>query len=208
MKKPAVCLEMTETEIVAKAQTGDIACFELLYARHKKRIFTLCYRMTRNYSEAEDFTQETFLQLYRKIALFRGEAAFSTWLHRMAVNIVLMHFRKKGIIETSLHEILDPQEEGTLTRQFGKRDDTLHDVVDRITMGRALDDLSPGYRCVFVLHDVEGYEHNEIAEMLGCSIGNSKSQLHKARMKLRTLLPEKKIMEKKIMIRTVEQIAA
>lgn len=198
-----VCGEITEAEIVAKAQTGDIECFELLYARHKKRIFTLCYRMTRNFSEAEDFTQETFLQLYRKIALFRGESAFSTWLHRLAVNIVLMHFRKKGLIETSLSEILDPQEEGTLLRQFGKRDDTLHDALDRITMDRALDDLPPGYRCVFVLHDVEGYEHNEIAEMLGCSIGNSKSQLHKARMKLRTLLPGKRIM-----VRTVEQIAA
>lgn len=202
-KKAVVCAEITEAQIVAKAQEGDVSCFELLYNRHKKRIFTLCYRMTRNYSEAEDVTQETFLQLYRKIALFRGEAAFSTWLHRMAVNIVLMRFRKKGIIETSLHEILDPQEEGTPARQFGERDDTLHDVVDRITMDRALDDLSPGYRCVFVLHDVEGYEHNEIAEMLGCSIGNSKSQLHKARMKLRTLLPVKRLL-----MQAVEPIAA
>ena len=188
-KNPISSTEMTEAQIIAKAQAGDMGCFELLYHRYNRRIFSLCLRMSGNHGRAEDFTQEAFLQLYRKIATFRGESAFGTWLHRLAVNVMLMHFRKKGILETSLEEILNPEAEGSLVREFGKRDDHLYDSVDRISMERALKDLPPGYRCVFVLHDIEGYEHNEIAEIMGCSIGNSKSQLHKARMKLRTMLP-------------------
>lgn len=136
----------------------------------------------------EDFTQEAFLQLYRKIASFRGESAFSTWLHRLSLNVVLMHFRKKGVPQVSLEQSLEPQYEGEPPKEFGSRDDVLHGSIDRITLEAAIGRLPPGYRIIFVLHDVEGYEHNEIAEMLGCSIGNSKSQLHKARMKLRTLL--------------------
>ena len=180
---------MTESEIVAKAQAGDVACFEALYARHRRRVFSLCLRMTANHAEAEDLTQEAFLQLYRKIASFRGESAFSTWLHRLSVNIVLMSFRKKGIAEVSLEEALEPQqqEEGP-SRDVGMRDNVLHGSIDRLTLEKAIGELAPGYRITFVLHDIEGYEHNEIAEMLCCSIGTSKSQLHKARMKLRTLL--------------------
>ncbi|HEY6251478.1 MAG TPA: sigma-70 family RNA polymerase sigma factor [Candidatus Angelobacter sp.] len=100
---------MTEPEVIAKAQAGDMKCFEILYTRHKRRIFSLCLRMSGNYAEAEDFTQEAFLQLYRKIGSFRGESAFSTWLHRLSVNIVLMHFRKKRPLEVSLQEMLEPQ---------------------------------------------------------------------------------------------------
>ena len=180
---------MTEAEVISKAQAGDIECFEVLYHRHKRRVFSLCLRMTGNPAQAEDFTQEAFLQLYRKIGSFRGESAFSTWLHRLSVNIVLMHFRKKGLPEISLEEALEPQQEEAPRKDIGRRDDVLHGSIDRITLERAIAELPPGYRIIFVLHDVEGYEHNEIAEMLGCSIGNSKSQLHKARMKLRTLLP-------------------
>jgi RNA polymerase sigma-70 factor (ECF subfamily) len=190
LKKSAILFEgMTEAEVIQKAQTGDVACFEALYARHKRRIFSLCLRMTGNFAQAEDFTQEAFLQLYRKIASFRGESAFSTWLHRLSVNVILMHWRKKGLSEVSLEETLEPQSEDGPKKDIGKRDDVLHGSVDRINLDRAIASLPPGYRIIFVLHDVEGYEHNEIAEMLGCSIGNSKSQLHKARMKLRTLLP-------------------
>jgi RNA polymerase sigma-70 factor, ECF subfamily len=180
---------MTEAEVIRKAQVGDADCFEALYMQHKRRIFSLCLRMTNNYAQAEDFTQEAFLQLYRKIGSFRGESAFSTWLHRLSVNIILMHWRKKGLAEVSLEETLEPQSEDGPRRDIGKRDDVLHGSVDRMTLDNAVASLAPGYRIIFVLHDVEGYEHNEIAEMLGCSIGNSKSQLHKARMKLRTLLP-------------------
>jgi len=190
LKKSAILFAgMTETQVIQKAQTGDVECFEALYARHKRRIFSLCLRMTGNYAQAEDFTQEAFLQLYRKIASFRGESAFSTWLHRLSVNVILMHWRKKGLSEVSLDETLEPQSEDGPKKDIGKRDDVLHGSVDRINLDRAIASLPPGYRIIFVLHDVEGYEHNEIAEMLGCSIGNSKSQLHKARMKLRTLLP-------------------
>jgi RNA polymerase sigma-70 factor, ECF subfamily len=195
--------EMTEAEVIGKAQAGDMSCFEILYARHKRRVFSLCLRMTGNYAEAEDFTQDAFLQLYRKIGSFRGESAFSTWLHRLSVNIVLMHFRKRGLLEISLEEILEPQqgEEGP-RREFGMTDNILQGSVERITLDRAIAGLPPGYRMIFVLHDIEGYEHNQIAEMLGCSIGNSKSQLHKARMKLRTLLPFNRNMK------TVGQIPA
>jgi RNA polymerase sigma-70 factor (ECF subfamily) len=188
-KSAAMFAGMTEAEVIRKAQAGDAQCFEALYNHHKRRIFSLCLRMTNNYAQAEDFMQEAFLQLYRKIASFRGESAFSTWLHRLSVNIILMHWRKKGLNEVSLEETLDPQSEDGPRRDIGKRDESLHGSVDRMTLENAIASLAPGYRIIFVLHDVEGYEHNEIAEMLGCSIGNSKSQLHKARMKLRTLLP-------------------
>jgi len=203
LKKAIQSIEMTEPELISKAQAGDMSCFEILYARHKRRVFSLCFRMTRNYAEAEDFTQEAFLQLYRKIGSFRGESAFSTWLHRLSVNIVLMHFRKKGIPEVSLQETLQSQSEDGPTKEFGMRDEALQGSVDRMTLEWAIGELPPGYRIIFVLHDIEGYEHNEIAEMLGCSIGNSKSQLHKARMKLRSLLPSRRRVEN-----SMEQVAA
>lgn len=187
-KKPVLFAGMTESEIIAKAQAGDVACFEALYARHKRRVFSLCLRMTANHAEAEDLTQEAFLQLYRKIASFRGESAFSTWLHRLSVNIVLMSFRKKGVEQVSLEEALEPQQEDGPAKEIGMRDNVLHGSINRLTLEKAIGELAPGYRITFVLHDIEGYEHNEIAEMLCCSIGTSKSQLHKARMKLRTLL--------------------
>jgi len=144
--------------------------------------------MTANVAEAEDLTQEAFLQLYRKIGTFRGESAFSTWLHRLSVNVVLMHLRKKGLPVVSLEETTQGTEEDSPKKDFGTQDLALAGSIDRLQLQRAVEDLPPGYRTIFVLHDVEGYEHNEIAEIVGCSIGNSKSQLHKARMKLRDLL--------------------
>jgi RNA polymerase sigma-70 factor (ECF subfamily) len=147
--------------------------------------------MVGNTAEAEDLTQEAFLQLFRKIATFRGESAFSTWLHRLAVNVVLMKLRKKSGKETSLEQVTEPDEEsGGPRRDFGGPDLRLSGSIDRVNLQRAVDQLPPGYKSVFVLHDVQGYEHNEIAEIMGCSIGNSKSQLHKARMRLRELLHE------------------
>ena len=143
--------------------------------------------MTGNTAEAEDLAQEAFLQLFRKISTFRGESAFSTWLHRLAVNVVLMHLRKKGLQQVSLDEV-DTSQDEPVKRDYGDNDRRLTGSVDRIGLQRAIADLPPGYRTVFVLHDVEGYEHNEIAEIMNCSVGNSKSQLHKARMKLRERL--------------------
>lgn len=147
--------------------------------------------MTSNVAEAEDLSQEAFLQLFRKISTFRGESAFSTWLHRLVVNVVLMHLRKKGLQQISLDE-MDTSQEEPVKRDYGEQDRRLISSIDRITLARAIALLPPGYRAVFVLHDMEGYEHNEIAQLLKCSVGNSKSQLHKARMKLREWLRENK----------------
>ena len=181
--------EMPEAEAIRRAQRGDSQAFERLYNMHKGRVYSLCLRMLGNTAEAEEMAQEAFLQLFRKIQTFRGESAFSTWLHRLSVNVVLMHLRKKGLPEVSLEQTLDPEpDEGGPKREFGTADLSLKGAIDRVNLERAIASLSPGYRTIFVLHDVEGYEHNEIAEMMGCSIGNSKSQLHKARLKLREIL--------------------
>lgn len=179
--------KLTEAEAIDRAKQGDAEAFEVLYNLHKRRVYSLCLRMTTNTAEAEDLTQEAFLQLFRKIGTFRGESAFSTWLHRMAVNVVLMRLRKKGLPIVPLDDTVEGEDE-TPKKELGADDTRLTGSIDRLQLQRSVEALPPGYRSIFVLHDVEGYEHNEIAEMVGCSIGNSKSQLHKARMKLRELL--------------------
>jgi RNA polymerase sigma-70 factor, ECF subfamily len=176
-----------EAGLIERAKQGDAQAFQALYDKHKRRVYSLCLRMTANTAEAEDLTQEAFLQLYRKIATFRGESAFSTWLHRLSVNVVLMQLRKKSLPVVSLEESTQGEED-TPKKDFGAEDLALAGSIDRLQLQKAVDDLPPGYRTIFVLHDIEGYEHNEIATLVGCSIGNSKSQLHKARMKLRDLL--------------------
>jgi RNA polymerase sigma-70 factor (ECF subfamily) len=140
--------------------------------------------MTQNATEAEDLTQDAFIQLFRKIGSFRGDSAFTTWLHRLTVNQVLMHFRKRSV------KLEKTTEEGETPVQIvqGTENPNQMPIVDRIALDHAIAQLPPGYRTVFVLHDVEGHEHEEIGHMLGCAVGTSKSQLHKARMKLRTLL--------------------
>jgi RNA polymerase sigma-70 factor (ECF subfamily) len=178
---------LSEAEAIERAKQGDAQAFEILYSLHKRRVYSLCLRMTANTAAAEDLTQEAFLQLFRKIATFRGESAFSTWLHRMAVNVVLMQLRKKGLPVVSLEETMESEEDAP-RKELGALDPKLAGSIDRLQLKRAVETLPPGYRTIFLLHDVEGYEHNEIATMVGCSIGNSKSQLHKARMKLRDLL--------------------
>jgi RNA polymerase sigma-70 factor (ECF subfamily) len=147
--------------------------------------------MVGNTAEAEDLAQDAFLQLFRKIGTFRGESAFSTWLHRLAVNVVLMKLRKKRLPESSLDETNDPDDESSGPRkELGTEDLLLTGSIDRVHLERAIEQLPPGYKQVFVLHDIQGFEHNEIAGLMKCSIGNSKSQLHKARMRLRELLQE------------------
>jgi RNA polymerase sigma-70 factor, ECF subfamily len=178
---------LSEADAIERAKQGDPEAFETLYHLHKRRVYSLCLRMTANTASAEDLTQEAFLQLFRKIGTFRGESAFSTWLHRMAVNVVLMQLRRKGLPLVSLEENMETDEEAP-KKEPGADDARLAGSINRLQLEQAISDLPPGYRSVFLLHDVEGYEHNEIAEMVGCSIGNSKSQLHKARMKLRELL--------------------
>ncbi|HUV70597.1 MAG TPA: sigma-70 family RNA polymerase sigma factor [Terracidiphilus sp.] len=177
-----------EADALRRAQAGDHHGFAELYFLHKRRIYSLCLRMVGNIAEAEDLTQEAFLQLHRKIGTFRGDSAFSTWLHRLAVNVVLMQLRKKGLNTTSLDAAMEPGPDEGPGRSFGTADLTLSGAIDRMALERAVADLPAGYRLIFILHDVEGYEHNEIASMLECSIGNSKSQLHKARLRLRDAL--------------------
>ena len=181
-------VRITDHALAQRAAGGDLGAFEELYERHNRRVYSLCLRMTQNVAEAEDLAQEAFIQLFRKIGSFRGESAFTTWLHRLTVNQVLMHFRKKGV---KLEQTTD---DGETPVQIvaGTQNPNQMPVVDRIALDRAIGQLPPGYRTVFVLHDVEGHEHEEIAGMLGCSVGTSKSQLHKARMKLRTLLRQHK----------------
>jgi RNA polymerase sigma-70 factor (ECF subfamily) len=179
--------KLSESEAIERAKQGDGGAFEALYNLHRRRVYSLCLRMTANTAAAEDLTQEAFLQLFRKIGTFRGESAFSTWLHRMAVNVVLMQLRKKGLNVVPLEDTMEGEEESP-KKEPGADDVRLAGSIDRLRLEHAIGELPPGYRMIFLLHDVQGYEHNEIADMVGCSIGNSKSQLHKARMKLRELL--------------------
>lgn len=181
--------EVPESELIRRAQGGDAQAFERLYHRHKGRVYSLCLRMLGNTAEAEDLSQEAFLQLFRKIHTFRGESAFSTWLHRLVVNVVLMQLRRKSLPQVSLDEEIETDQAGeTVRREPGAEDPSLLGSLDRVALEDAIAQLPHGYRMVFLLHDVEGFEHNEIAGMLGCSVGNSKSQLHKARLRLRELL--------------------
>jgi RNA polymerase sigma-70 factor, ECF subfamily len=180
----------SNTELVERAQRGEEAAFEELYHAHRNRVYSLCLRMIGNTAEAEELTQEAFLQVFRKIQTFRGDSAFSTWLHRLSVNTVLMRLRKKRLPEMPLDGSDTEDESDEPQREYGAPDLALLGSIDRVNLGRAIAQLPPGYKQIFVLHDVQGYEHNEIATLLGVSIGNSKSQLHKARARLRTLLQE------------------
>lgn len=171
-------------DLTQAAAKSDLAAFEEIYNRHHRRVYAICLRMTRNTTEAEDLTQEVFLQLYRKIGSFRGDSAFSTWLHRLTVNQVLMHFRKRDVKFEKTNKKDDPPVQVALGTENPKR----MSIVDKIALQDAIARLPPGYRSVFVLHDVRGYEHDEVANILGCAVGTSKSQLSKARIKLRKLL--------------------
>jgi RNA polymerase sigma-70 factor, ECF subfamily len=177
----------SDLDLVKRAQQGDSDAFASLFYAHKARIYSVCLRMTNNTAEAEDLTQDAFLQVFRKLSTFRGDSALSTWLYRIAVNTVLMHFRKKALRQISLDEPYN-QDARLVRREYGSRDGRLAGSVDRIALTRAIKELPVGYRTIFLLHEVEGYEHQEIAELLDCSVGNSKSQLHKAKLRIRELL--------------------
>lgn len=176
-------------ETIRAAQQGDAAAFEVIYQLHCRRVYTLCLRMLRDSAEAEDLSQDVFVQLFRKIHTFRGESAFSTWLHRMTVNLALMRLRKKRRPVVSLQTILDTGDEASSPGiDIGAPDLLLEGAVDRMNLERCIKQLPAGYRAVFVLHDIQGYRHKEIAKILGRSLGASKSQLHKAHRCLRQLL--------------------
>jgi RNA polymerase sigma-70 factor (ECF subfamily) len=181
--------EVPDSEAIRFAQQGDPEAFEILYRQYSRRVFGICLRMTGDRSEAEDLTQETFLTIFRKIQSFRGDSAFATWLHRVTVNTVLMRLRKKVPAANSLDQQSDRDEDDfKAPLQLGERDLQLSGTIDRLNLERAINQLAPGCKAMFVLHDVEGYRHDEIAAIAGCSVGNSKSQLHKARVRLRKIL--------------------
>jgi RNA polymerase sigma-70 factor, ECF subfamily len=182
---------LSEAEVIQRAREGDRTAFEYLYRLHRRRVYAVCLRMIGDTTEAEDLTQEAFLLLFRKIHTFRGESAFSTWLYRLTVNLVLMRLRKNSPPIVSIEPTPDPDDEtASPSIDIGAPDLLLEGAIDRINLECCLKRLPVGYRTVFVLHDVQGYEHGEIAEILGRSVGDSKSQLHKARTRLRKLLHE------------------
>lgn len=170
--------------LASRAAAGEREAFAVLYHRHSQRVYALCLRMTANAAEAEDLRQDVFVSLWRKIGTFRGKAAFSTWLYRFTVNQVLMHWRKR---QAHPEEALGERELSTEAAPVAK-DPKQRPIIDRIMIESAVGRLAPGSRNVFRLHDVEGYEHKEVARLLGISEGTSKSQLHRARLKLRSLI--------------------
>jgi RNA polymerase sigma-70 factor, ECF subfamily len=182
-----------DPEIIKRAQLGDSDAFATLFHTHKTRVYSLCFRMTNNTAEAEDLAQDAFMQVFRKLASFRGDSALSTWLYRIVVNTVLMHFRRRPPVRVSLDESYEGQSDSKpIKREYGGRDGRLETSVNRLALTRAMSELPEGYRLIFLMHEIEGYEHREIADILGCSIGNSKSQLHKAKMRMRELLATRK----------------
>jgi RNA polymerase sigma-70 factor (ECF subfamily) len=178
----------SEPEAIRRAQRGDPAAFEYLYRVQSKAVYSLCFRMLKNRPDAEDLTQQVFLRLFRKIGTFRGDSCLSTWLYRVTVNAVLMHLRRSKRTEPLDDTPEDGGKDGAGAREIAVNDTTLLGSVDRIRLRRAVHSLPAGYRRLFVLHDILGYKHTEIASILRCSSGGSKSQLHRARKRLRQLL--------------------
>jgi RNA polymerase sigma-70 factor (ECF subfamily) len=189
--KPHAFDQASLSETIRQAQLGDSAAFEKIYRLHAGRVYALCLRMLRDRVEAEDLAQEAFMQLFRKLKTFRGDSAFSTWLHRLTFNIVLMRLRKKSPLTVSIGGTGDQDDEAESPAIDASAPDLmLEGSIDRLRLERCIEQLPAGYRAIFVLHDVQGYQHTEIAEIVGRSVGDSKSQLHKARMRLRELLHE------------------
>ena len=181
--KPASLSSMTDYNLSRAAAGGDMRALGELYERYRHRVYAVCIGMTRNPAESEDLTQEVFVSLVKKIGSYRGESQFTTWLHRLTVNCVLMHFRRPSRREqvfTDLENVI-PIVPRLSTPLPGP-------LTDRIAFRSAVARLPKGCRTVFVLFDLAGYEHEEIAKLLGCTAGTSKSQLHRARLKLRKIL--------------------
>jgi RNA polymerase sigma-70 factor (ECF subfamily) len=180
-------------ELIEAARNGEEDAFARLYSQHCRWIYSLCLRMTRSPSEAEDLPQETFLRAFRKLRTFRGEAAFRTWLYRLGTNVVLMRFRKKSRPEVSLEEMAGPDGAIAAARDPAPRADTAGLLAVRLSVRQAFKELPEGFKRALVFHDLHGYTHAEIAEMADRSVGNSKSQLHGARRRLREILSERDV---------------
>jgi RNA polymerase sigma-70 factor, ECF subfamily len=184
---PAAGPRAAELQLVERCRNGELGAFEELYRAHSGRLFSLAVRMLGNPADAEDLLQEIFLSAHRKLESYRGEAALGTWLYRLAMNQILDHVRSRASRSGQLTDGLD--DASLLADASGHR---LADrAIDRIDLERALLELPDGCRAAFVLHDVEGLEHKEVSEVLGIAEGTSKSQVHKARLRLRGLLRRK-----------------
>jgi RNA polymerase sigma-70 factor, ECF subfamily len=173
-----------ELALVERCRRGELGAFEELYRAHAGRIFSLATRMLGNTADAEDLLQDIFLSAHRKLESFRGEAALGTWLYRLATNQILDYVRSRAGRASQVTDGLDDASvlADARAHRIGDR------VIDRLDLERALAQLPEGCRAAFVLHDVEGLEHREIADVLGIAEGTSKSQVHKARLRLRALL--------------------
>jgi len=169
------------TDLIYRAQQGDRAAFEALYRAHAARVYALCLRLTADAAQAEERTQDTFVRAWQRLATFRGESAFSSWLYRLTVNEVLLGRRAERRREQRVVTSDDP---AALERPRGA-DASSGSALD---LERAVAALPPGAREVFVLHDVEGYRHEEIAQLAGIAVGTSKAQLFRARRLLREAL--------------------
>lgn len=168
---------------------NNLPTFDEMYQANHRRVYCLCLRMLQNVAEAEDLTQETFLQIYRKLHLYRGEAALSTWIHRVTVNQVLMYMRKMK--KRSACETLIEDGDGFDIDWLENRPSHTVSPDVKLELEKALAEMPNGYRQALVLHDYEGYEHEQISQLTGHSVGTSKSQLHKARNKMQRLLSRK-----------------
>jgi RNA polymerase sigma-70 factor (ECF subfamily) len=173
-----------ELALVDRCRQGDLAAFEEIYRTHAGRLFSVAFRMLGNQADAEDLLQEIFLAAHRKLDSFRGESALGTWLYRMATNLCLDHLRSRAARTSQMTGPLDDEPMLLDAGSKGLADRALA----RMDLERALAQLPEGCRAAFVLHDVEGLEHREVAEALGIAEGTSKSQVHKARLRLRALL--------------------
>ncbi len=177
--------DRVDRDLVARCRRGDSGAFEELYQRHSSRVYTVAYRMTGSGADAEDLVQDVFLQVHRRLDSYRGEAAFGTWVHRMTVNACLDLARsKQGRRQRSTDYVEDLDALVPPGRGPWRTDAAL----DRLDLERAIAQLPPSYRRAFLMHDVEGLEHHEVGAALGIAEGTSKSLLHKARTRLRTLL--------------------
>ncbi len=174
-----------DVDLLDRCRAGDVSAFEELYRRHAARLYNLAYRMSGTAADAEDLLQEVFLHAFRKLPSFRGESALGTWLYRLAVNLCLDHVRSRQARIGKLTDSLDDEDAGVRPVRAREPADL---VVTRLDLERAIGELPPSYRAAFVLHDVEGLEHREVAATLGIAEGSSKSLVHKARLRLRTLL--------------------
>jgi RNA polymerase sigma-70 factor, ECF subfamily len=190
MNKLIMANSPAQMHLIRRAQAGDGEAFSSLYESHRRKVYSICLRITREPSEAEDCTQEAFLQCFLQLSTFRGDSALSTWLHRLTVNVVLMRLRanKQRPLSVELGSSAEHGDGTSYLNLFAVEDRQLAGTIDRIVIGRALCRLPNGYRTIFLLHDVRGMAHSEIARKLGCTIGTSKSQLHQARLQLRRFL--------------------